>query len=346
MRNGDLAHTLGLAGPCAVAGGIGLDGAGNDFDEGHLTDEGVGDGLEADGCERAVRVAGQFDFVAVLVSRGLAGLGAGGGAEVDEAVQQLVDAFELVGGAGVNGIDVTVGDALEQTGQRFDFGEGFAFEIFFHELVAGGGNGFIEHVSVGVELVGLGHVDFDRLAVLVLVALVLGQVDEVTDLTFFDERDDDRAKLVAVDFLHGFEDVAEVGVLSVGLVDDEDLGQVADLGGVEGLLGANVIRGALCVHNDEHAARGTCRFGKSAREIEKTGSIYQIDFDVIPLKACNGALQGRLTFLLLRVIVHDGGAVCDLAETLGGACRVQHGFAQSGLTTSGMTRNCNVAYVG
>ena len=200
---GNVQMLIGERSDTATAGGIGLDGAGNDFDEGHLTDEGVGDGLEADGCERAVRVAGQFDFVAVLVSRGLAGLGAGGGAEVDEAVQQLVDAFELVGGAGVNGIDVTVGDALEQTGQRFDFGEGFAFEIFFHELVAGGGNGFIEHVSVGVELVGLGHVDFDRLAVLVLVALVLGQVDEVTDLTFFDERDDDRAKLVAVDFLHG-----------------------------------------------------------------------------------------------------------------------------------------------
>ncbi len=148
-----------------------------------------------------------------------------------------------------------------------------------------------------------------------------------------------------MDFLHQLEDVAEVRVLGVGLVDDEDLGKVPGLGGVECLLGTDVIGVALCVHHDEHAACGTSRFGKSAGEIEKTGSIYQIDFDVIPLKACNGALQGRLTFLLLRVIVHDGGTVCHFAEALGGACRVQHGFAQGGFAPSGMTRNRNVAYV-
>ena len=126
---------------------------------------------------------------------------------------------------------------------------------------------------------------------------------------------------------------------------DEDLGKIAGLRGVECLFGTDVIGVALCVHHDEHAACGTGRFGKSAGEIEKTGSIYQIDFDVIPLKACNGALQGRLTFLLLRVIVHDGRAVCHFAETLGGARRVQHGFAQGGFAPSGMTRNRNVAYV-
>ena len=89
-----LTHSLALACAGVVSGSVGGYFAGDDLEEGHLTDERVGNGLEADSRKSAV-------FVALDIAFARAACGVGSGA--DNAVEEQVDTVGGVAGASVYG---------------------------------------------------------------------------------------------------------------------------------------------------------------------------------------------------------------------------------------------------
>lgn len=118
-------------------GHIGEHFAADHFKIQEFSHKGIHHGLEDHGRNRRGLVRLDFDRVACRIGAGLPRHGFGPGGEPDQAVQQLVDAFELLRRTAEHRRDFTPADAGRQALDPFLGREVLAGEILFHQLFIG-----------------------------------------------------------------------------------------------------------------------------------------------------------------------------------------------------------------
>ena len=211
-----LADTLGLFLVCVPDLAVALEHAAKDLEVGQLAYEGVGGGLEDLGHQWAVlrdlkRFGGTvcFDVAGGHVRRG--------GQEVDDGVQQFIDADVQRGCPGEDGNNAPGEDRLLEAARQVFLAEDALFQILVGELIVGLGDGLHQLVQ--------------ELASLVLQAGGeaggVKQADDALEAGVGADGELDGDALPAQPLLDRGQALVEVGVFPVHSVDVDDAGQVA-----------------------------------------------------------------------------------------------------------------------
>ena len=335
----DVGHLLGGAGADVAESLISLQHAGHDLEEGHLTHEGIGDGLVDEDGGIALHVDGHGLAAQILLH--LAGGRTGEGA--CDGVQHSHDAPHIGGGAAVHGNDGTLDDTVMEGLNGLLLGEGLTLEVLLHELVGGTGQSLVQGVLVVVS--GLLPVDLHGNAgslalIVVLEGLHIDQVDHGDVLTGLhgDEHGADGHAEGRVDLV---EHAGELGLGIVALIDEESLGNTGGAGCVPCQLGTD-LNACLTVHADDGGVCHADSLLDFALEIQEAGGVQHVDLGVLPGHERGGSGQSKASGLLLCVVVADGVGARDGAQTVGGAGDVQHSLGQRGLTRAAVAQKRQV----
>ena len=316
----------------------------HDLEEGHLTDERVGDGLEDEDGGRAGRfdrrgvfhVVNDNDFF-LLCGRTREGVG--------DLIHQHADTPELGRGAAVNGNDVTGDDAFVNGKNRFVVGDFFAAEVLFHQIVRGLGDGFEQHVAVFVSdrLEFFGNRGFFRNALLVVNDRAhVDEVQKADDLVAFDHGNQDRTDGNAERFAQLRVNALEASFTVIELVDVERTRNACILSLLPGKLRTDFDTG-LTVNDDHGSVRNAHRLVNFTDKVKVTGSIEQVDLDAVPHNGSNGGRYGKSALDFFVIIVADGVAVGRIAQTVGCLCQIQHCLSERGFAGRRVTDEGDVS---
>ena len=336
------AHSFAFAGSCVISRNVGGKLTADNLDEGHLTDKRVGNGLEADCRNRAVRVTLDVDFVVVVIKTLFVRRRKRIGSGINNCVKKKVNTVGIVAGASVYGINLAAFNALGKAVDDFFSCQLFALKEFHHQIVVDRSDGFHENVFHFLHTVIGRHSDFGCLAFVVRESFVGAKVYVADNLSVFNVRNNNRTQLCAELFFQSVERFEEVAVFAVKLGDDEELGKSSCVGGFDCLFCAYVKAGT-CRSYDKGTACGSHRFVYAALKVKFSGGVKKIDFGVSPFKRSHGGRKRTLTLLFFGVKVHYGISVGDSSESVGSPRDIKHCFGKSGLALSGVTGDGNVS---
>ena len=219
-------------------------------------------------------------------------------------------------------------------------GELLAVKELHHEFLVGLGDHLHELGAVLVRLFLECGGDVDLLAV-ERERLAREDIDITRHLAAFHdgELDGNDLGILRRDRVHGG---GKVGVFLVDRVDEYERGHALFDAHFESFLGADGERTRSAGHH--HRAVG-CRERRHhlAFEIEESGDIEDVDLDILVDGAGKRHGDGYLALDLFVVVVHRGGAVVHLAETVDGLGEVKHGFRERSLALAGMPDERDVA---
>ena len=259
--------------------GVGGDHTGIDFKVSLAANEWVGSGLPNIGSHRTGVLIRQFNFA-------LGGFGFdsrefhGAWGEGNEGVQQGLDADVATTGSNEHRDDIAVLDGFAQTEEDL-FGSQIAiFKILLEQAVFAFGGGFHQQ-STGffcfcLEVGG----DFNRFLSIAFVGFHGDQVYHTFKFCFFAHWQLHRDQACSDFVLDGFESFLVAGVFTVHLVDDHDFGDAESFRVLQGYFRAN-FETANGINQDESAVRDTHRRNDLADEIGVTGSVEQVEFEIL-----------------------------------------------------------------
>ena len=221
-------------------------------------------------------------------------------------------------------------------------GEFFAVEVFFHKLIVGGGDGFVYLFDVflkGGKIAG----DLNRFSVFVGYAVAGKQVDVCHDLMILHQGHDNGADGVAETVDKRLESIVEVGFVGIHFGNEEEL--------CRALFFCNGI-GLFISYRDPRFTRNDYDAGTRRAEalshftgkVKHTGSVDYIKLAILPFHRGDRRRDGGGSFLFLGVKIHNGISVGHLAESVGCAAYVKHGFAQRSFSLSAMAGDGNIFY--
>ena len=335
-----------LLGIGIVKVGFGGKNAGIDLKKAQLTNEGVGKGLEDLSGEGLIIGAGAGFLIAGLGVNAFDNLVSGRGHEVDDEVEEHVDADAIEGVEAYNGNDGAVSNTLAQT-QHGVFGRKFHFlEELFHELFIGAGRGFHEGFAVGFDLGGYvgGSGNFFEGFSFAGVGFSIENGSNANELALFNDRNNDGRYGSAVLGRDGFQRLFEVGVFTGHIVDDEHTGRMVLFALGPGLFSA-YIQAADSANSDESGFANAQRAHHFTGEIEEAGNVDEVNLGFFVLQRRERGGDGNLTANLFRIVVRGGGAVFNAALTVDRAGGEEHSFYQRGLTFAAVTKYGDIANV-
>ena len=324
--------------------GTGVKGTGVDAQVGQLTHERVGHDLERQGAERGLRVGRTLVLLVGAGDGALDGGNVDGSRQVvDDGVEQLLDAFVLVGGPHEHGIDLAGDDALAQSGLQLLDGDFLLHEDLLHELVVAVG-GSLDQLLVsqlglvgelcgdGIHGLGVGH------ALVVGLEVPSGHGDQVDDapevvLGAHGQLSGDGVGMQAI--LHGLDSMLEVCADAVVLVDERDARHAVVLGLTPHGLGLR-LHACNGVEDGDGAvedAQGALDLGGEVHVAGRVDDLEAVRLVVLlPEARGGGSGDGHAALLLLDHPVHGSGAVVHLADLVRLARVVQDTLGSGGLT--------------
>ena len=337
-----MSHLFSGAGSYVLQSHIGGQFTVHNLEEGHLTNERVGDGLEYEDSAFAFGIYGSFLFV-FAVDQGF-NLACGGTREgVGDGVQQEGHAPQVHSAAGEYGNDGTVDDTLVQSFDGFFLGDFAFFEVLFQQFFAGSSQCFVQGFGV---LFGNGFlcsvkVCFGSLALVVKgVSLLLDQVQEGNILAVLNGNQYGTNGSTEL-FAQLSEYAVEVGIGVVTLVDEDSLGNTGRFYLVPCQFGTDFHAGLAVQCNDggvSYAYSGT----NFTLEVQEAGGIDKVDFAVVPVNGSHGKGQRETALDFFCVVVTYGVAVGNLTHSVGMLCQIQSCFGDGSLTASAVAQQNNV----
>ena len=187
---------------------------------------------------------------------------------------------------------------------------------------------FKKHIAVFGCLVHKCRIDvyvFSSAVIRVPDTLHFDKVNEALDLTVDGLRNNHRAYAYAVLFLKLIENACEACFGVIELVDKECLGY-AGFGGIIPCEVRTDLNASLRVNRDDSAVCNSYSFLDLTNEIKITGSVYNIDLNVVPYKWSDRCGKRITSLYFFGVVVTNCVSVCNLAETIGTTCNVKHSF--------------------
>ena len=335
-----------LFGVGVVEVGFGRKNAGIDLDKRKLTNEGVSQGLEYLSGEGLVILGDALFLVAGLGIYTLKNLVGGRRHEVNDEVEQHIDADTVEGVEAYNGNDAAVGDTLAQTehgvfGRKFHF-----FEELFHELFISAGCGFHERLFVafdgGFYVCGAGN--FLKGLAFAHIGFTVENGSNADKLALFNDRNNDGRYMAAVLGSDGFQRLFEVGVFTGHVVDNDHAGRVVLVA-----LGPGFFRAYIQTANSAYGDQGAFAYAQRAHhfagKIEEAGNIYKVNLGFLILQRRERGGDGNLTANLFRIVVGRRSSVFNAALTVDRAGSEKHGFYQRGLTFAAVTKYGDITNV-
>ena len=328
--------------------------AGVDAEVGQLADVGVGHHLEAQGGEGSVVVGGALGLgrPAVLALLGRLEPLHGGhlerrGEQLDDRVEQRLDALVLEGGTAENRSDLDVEGGAVQGLDDPLVRDLLVVQVGLEELVVVVGAGLDQ---VGAVLVGGVHEVLGDLGVLELGAelvlpdegLVLDQVDDADELGLLADRDLDRERVGAEAVPHRLDRLEEVGSGAVHLVDVGDPRNVVLVGLAPDGLGLRLDAGHGVEQRDRAVQDAEAALDLDG-EVDVARRVEDVDPVAVPLAGSGGGGDRDAALLLLLHPVHDGSALVDLAHLVGAARVVEDSLCGRRLTGIDVGHDADVA---
>ena len=341
------AELLGLAGAGVDHGHIGLDGAGEHLDVGILAVL-VGNGLED---ERGRQCAGRDDELGGLAVLILGHQGAGVlrlGKKLDDGIHQDARAHALNGGAAHDREEGQVLNALAQAMDHLGIGEVFTGEELFHKFLARLGDGLLERVVELIEhgLFVLRHFDLDAAAAgAELERALMQHVDDADDLlALVPDGGDDGGDVLAEALAQRVERGVVVGVLLVGLGDVEQTGERVLLAIFPRLFRADAHAG-LGRADDDGSVGSLNGLRDLTGEVEAAGHVEHVDLAAVVFHGSHGQRNGDLAADLFGIVVTNGVAVGNSAQTVRAAGEIQHALSEGGLAAAAVAKQHDIADV-
>ena len=269
----------------------------------------------------------------------------GVGQQVDDVIHEHQAAQAGQAGAAQHGEQAQILHALMQAGDHFPVSKVVALKEAIHQSLVGLGNGFLQRV---VELFDdgrliVGNVNLHALQVLHLVGALVQHVDDAGDLVGgIPDGDDDGGDLVAVLFPQSVEGGIVVGIVLVYLGDVDEAGHIPVFAVFPGLLKAHGDAVLGRAHQDRGVG-GAERLHDGAGEVERAGSIQQVDLHVVVFQRNDGGGDRNMTADLLGVVIADGVSVGVLADAIDGAGHVKQALSQRGLAAAAVTQQTDIA---
>ena len=322
------AQLIGAGGAQVTQGHVGADAAAHDLDDAVLA-ELVGNGLEHEG----LGGAGGLDALYL----------GGAGNVVHNALQQGIGADVLHGGAGEDGDHAPILQTGLDARDHIGLVQLHGLEELLHQLLGGARGGLHQlHAQLfHAAGVGGGNGALAGLAALGEVGHVVHQVDDAAAVGAGDgHRGHDAAVLGAQGLHHG----EVVAVLLVALGHHKQGGQLGGLQVFPGTLGAH---GDAVLGGDQdgagfHGPQGAEHF---AHKVKVTRAVQHVDLRPTEVHRRETGGNGDLALDLFGVVVADGVAVADLAQTVGAAGDEEHALGKAGLAAVAVAQKADVANV-
>jgi len=342
----DGAGLLSLFGVGIVKVGIGGKNAGIYLDQRKLTYEGVSKGLED--------LSGEGLIVGTDAGFLVAGLGVdacdlligGRRHELDDHIENVVEAYAIDGVAAYNGNNGAFLDALSETEHGVFGGKLHFLEELLHELLISASGCFHESFAGGFDFAcyGIGNGDLFESLAFAGVSLVGENVGNTGELSLFNDRNHDGSDVAAVLLGDGTESLFEVGVFTGHVVDNNHAGRVVLVTLRPGLFGAD-IEAAYCANGDQSAFASGEGAHHFAGKIKEAGNVYKVDLGFLILQRSKSSGDGNLAANFFRIVVGGRGSVFYTALTINCACEEEHSFNQRGLSFSAVSEYGDISNV-
>ena len=249
----------------------------------------------------------------------------GVGQQIDDVIHQHQASQAGNAGAAEHREQAQLLHASVQAVQHLAIGELVALEEPIHQGFVSLGHGLLQGV---VELLDdrqlvLGHLNLHPLQAAHLVGALVQHIDDAGDLVAgIPDGHDNRCDLVAVLLTQRFKSGVVVGVILVHLGDVDKSGHIALFAVFPCLLKAHgdaVLGGA----HQNGSVGSTEGLHDGAGEVKGTGSVQNVNLDVLVNQRHHGGGDGNMTLDLLGVVIANGVAVGILADPVDGTGHVQ-----------------------
>ena len=331
-----LAGTLGYTSSGIEQLGISSNLAGQNLDIGQLADKRVGNRCEDIGTGGLFDIALDLDHLIL----GLAFLAGNLGRRREHRnhrAQQKGQALLFLCAAAEYRGDGTVEDTLVQALYQLQHREFLTGEVFFHQVVVNLGDSLRNCADQAFQTMAhVGQLDFLTGAIFISIGFHADQVDVAFDLVVLDIRDNDRADLRAELVFQFFQHFIVIGMGGIHLADKDCAGFFECFCFTERLLRTDSQAG-FTGHDDQHSTGSADRFGLAECEVEQTRCVKQVDLGIRILDRNDRKVERRGALDLLGIIVGDGVALGNFAQTVDspgtvGKCLNQRGFARTAVT--------------
>ena len=168
--------------------------------------------------------------------------------------------------------------------------------------------------------IGQKHIGFQR-----------HEIDDAAERFFFANRQLNRNDGAAERGVNRLQRALEAGALAIEAIDDDQAGQPGLLGGLPGFFGLHLHAGDGI--DDENGRVGHAQ--RRARVGQKVGHarrVDEVDLRLVPFGVGEAGRERVLAGDFLFVVIGDGGAVVDLAESVDRAGVEQGGRSELGLS--------------
>ena len=327
-----------------------LYGAAVNADEGELADIFVGEDLEHQRREGLV-VAGMAHLFAVhprVLARDGCDVG-GRGEEVDDGVEQTLDALVAVGTAAQYGrhrhLDRPLADRLFQlflgdggTVVHDALLEDGVIEVcrLLDEFPAG-----VLHLLTHI----FGDVPFRDGDAVVLRGVVEGfhrdEIDDAFEVSLAADGEDDGDGVGAQSLVHHFDNVVKVRSVDVHFVDESDPRDLVGVGLTPHVLGLRFHAAFGAEHRDRSVQHSEAAFDFNGK-VDVPGSVDDVDLMTLPHGGSGGGGDGNPPFSLLHHVIHYRCAVVHLTEFARHARIEQDALGGRGLTGVDVSHDADV----
>ena len=327
-----------------------VEAAGINAEEAQLADIRVGRDLEGQSGERCVVVRrAEVLFVSLRVHTGDALLVEGRRHEVDDGVEQFLNALVLIGGAAGHGHHLHGDGRLADGSADHVLGHFLAAEVELHDGVILIGDG-IEQLLV-VFLRKLGQVLGDLLLADILAQLIVediglhaDQVDHAAEIGLRTNGELNGDGVTLQPFMHHVENIVEIRAHDVHLIDIHHARDMILVGLTpDGLrLG---LHAALCAqhrHSTVEHAQGTLDLN---REVNVARGVDDVDAAVTPEAGRCSGRDGDAALLLLLHPVHGSRALVGLTDLVGAAGVEQDTLGRGGFAGVDVRHDTNISCI-
>ena len=270
------------------------------------------------------------------------------GKKLDDGIHQDARAHALNGGAAHDREEGQVLDALAQAMDHLGIGEVFTGEELFHKFLARLGDGLLERVVELIEhgLFVLRHFDLDAAAAgAELECALMQHVDDADDLlALVPDGGDDGGDILAEALAQRVERGVVVGVLLVGLGDVEQTGERVLLAIFPRLFRADAHAG-LGRADDDGSVGSLNGLRDLTGEVEAAGHVEHVDLAAVVFHGSHGQRNGDLAADLFGIVVTNGVAVGNSAQTVRAAGEIQHALSEGGLAAAAVAKQHDIADV-
>ena len=240
------------------------------------------------------------------------------GKKTDDGIEQELHALVLVGGTAEHGHRLHLQAAFPEACDDLLLRQFHRFEVFFHQLVVGGGS--LLHELVAVLLGKLHHVLGNGLLPEVLAEVVIvdlrfhrNQVDDATEGIFLADGQLHGHGIGAQALADHLFDAEKVRAVDVHLVDVGDAGHLIGVRLAPHRLGLRLhaALGAECRHGAVQNAQRTLDFHC---KVHVAGRVDDVETIALPDTGGGGGRNGDAALLFLDHPVHGRGALVDFAQ--------------------------------